>query len=624
MSTAVKHTLQHLEEQQKQRLVKNKSKQNEKLLIQNECNCSIEDKYDQFDGIEDELDLKLGIKFSNLVETDDFKELQEAIRELRDENGRLNKLLGEKEEEIKIIRRRWKEDKRELAGGAVGSDNIAAKIIEFSKKVRELNAELGKEKIKSQNLKRQLDAYELEKHKHQQKKITPSKEEKEKELSELAATKEKLSQALLKSAEERNDIDSLKKELKIANKVLQREVGENISFQSLLNSSSGWRGRQQQILALQQKNTELQQQLTNHERASSGKNISRNISNHGQSIYDEKHRLAMRKMELERKEQADKLQKELESMTQERNSLKEKNTATRARVKILTQDVKSLKEQIGTLSEKGKHDDELVSALLREQQFLKNENEKLLEAQKQKDNDKGERVLRASGLFSVEEKENDTLVEKLKEEINLQEVKVKQLESELLDIKNTRRSQSHIPRPPGSAAGRKLDTRRPYSGSSVSSLNEPMDLQLQEARSLGQAVTVEKERLNELVQVLQNRNEELIRESLEKTIQINEFKHRNAKLEKQVDKLALGQHGSQAVKARGASYTSPGRGDSDNLLELESKLKIQCENNDALKEALSNTLQSKEDDLKVFHKMVEETKKIFLQGLRQYRTSSAT
>jgi len=54
------------------------------------------------------------------------------------------------------------------------------------------------------------------------------------------------------------------------------------------------------------------------------------------------------------------------------------------------------------------------------------------------------------------------------------------------------------------------------------------------------------------------------------------------------------------------------------------RFNIQLENNDALKDALSASLQSKEEDLKVYHQMVEETKKIFLQGLRQYRASSAT
>lgn len=48
-------------------------------------------------------------------------------------------------------------------GGNVGSDNVAAKIIEFSKKIRDLNAELGKEKTKSMAFKRHLDLLEKEK-----------------------------------------------------------------------------------------------------------------------------------------------------------------------------------------------------------------------------------------------------------------------------------------------------------------------------------------------------------------------------------------------------------------------------------------------------------------------------
>ncbi|XP_066927690.1 coiled-coil domain-containing protein 13-like [Clytia hemisphaerica] len=622
MSSSVKHTLERLEEQQKQRLLKKKKKEeNEKaeVAVKNVCKCSVEDQYDNFDGVEDELDLKLGIKFSNLMETDDFKELQEGIRELKDENGRLNKLLGEREEEIKIIRRRWKEDKRDLTGGGIGSDNVAAKIIEFSKKIRDLNAELGKEKSKTLNLQRQVDQFELQKKTQEKSMKSPTKEERDKEASELSSVKDKLSQVLLKSAEERNEIDSLKKELKIANKVLQREVGENISFQSLLNSSAGWRGRQQQIMALQQKNNDLQQQLPQHERGKSG-STSRSISSHGQSVHDEKHRLTMRKMELERKEQADKLQKELEATVQERNSLKEKNNATRARIKILSQDNKNLKEQMSTLIEKGKHDDELVSALLKEQQILKADNEKLKKSKQQENSQKGERVLRASGNFAFEEKEqhHQSLVDKLKEEMAIQENKVVQLESELKEIKTARRSQSHIPRPPGSAAGRRNDPRRPYSGSSVPS-TDTIDQQLQEFKSLNQAAGVEVERLNGLVKLLQDRNGELVKDSLEKTIQINERKHQNAQLEKELEKTLLSQRNNKKASLS-PRKTDPAK----DLLEMETKLNIQLENNDALKEALNAALESKEEDLKVFHQMVEETKKIFLQGLRQYRSNAVS
>ena len=45
----------------------------------------------------------------------------------------------------------------------------------------------------------------------------------------------------------------------------------------------------------------------------------------------------MRKIELERKEMQEKVQKELELIKSERDSFKEKNSAARARNKIITQ-----------------------------------------------------------------------------------------------------------------------------------------------------------------------------------------------------------------------------------------------------------------------------------------------
>ena len=53
------------------------------------------------------------------------------------------------------------------------------------------------------------------------------------------------------------------------------------------------------------------------------------------------------------------------------------------------------------------------------------------------------------------------------------------------------------------------------------------------------------------------------------------------------------------------------------------RLAIQTDENDALKEALNSTLRAKEEDLKYYQEMIEQTKKIFLQGLRQFRQNSA-
>ena len=83
--------------------------------------------------------------------------------------------------------------------------------------------------------------------------------------------------------------------------------------------------------------------------------------------------------------------------------------------------MKNLREQLSTLTEKSKRDDELVSALLREQQYLKEENEKVKGELEEQQQQQQQRVMKASGDFQTEEKkENDVLVLKLKDEIHIQ------------------------------------------------------------------------------------------------------------------------------------------------------------------------------------------------------------
>ena len=45
------------------------------------------------------------------------------------------------------------------------------------------------------------------------------------------------------------------------------------------------------------------------------------------------------------------------------------------------------------------------------------------------------------------------------------------------------------------------------------------------------------------------------------------------------------------------------------------RLAIQTDENDSPEEALSSTLKAKEEDLKFYKEMMDQTKKIFLQGL---------
>jgi hypothetical protein len=55
------------------------------------------------------------------------------------------------------------------------------------------------------------------------------------------------------------------------------------------------------------------------------------------------------------------------------------------------------------------------------------------------------------------------------------------------------------------------------------------------------------------------------------------------------------------------------------LEELETSLLIQKDENDAIKAALKSTLEAKEEDLRLYCEMLESTKRVFLDGLKQYK-----
>lgn len=53
--------------------------------------------------------------------------------------------------------------------------------------------------------------------------------------------------------------------------------------------------------------------------------------------------------------------------------------------------------------------------------------------------------------------------------------------------------------------------------------------------------------------------------------------------------------------------------------ELETSLLIQKDENDAIKAALRSTLEAKEEDLRLYVEMLESTKRVFLDGLKEFK-----
>ncbi|XP_061166826.1 coiled-coil domain-containing protein 13-like [Saccostrea echinata] len=738
-SETLKQQFLLLQEQQQQKLLRRKQrkekKEKEKSSLTSRTSSSV-----AF-GVEDNLDLKLAdaTAKSSFVSEELVDHLNDQIRELKDENARVYKLLSEKDFEVRQIKKKREDQAR--VSGAVTNETAATKIVELSKKVRDLNAELESERTKSRqygkkcmDLQTQLNKIPEDTRSMISSAISRSTlDDKPDDSVDMKALQDKLKYAENKMAEFRNQTSVLKQELKMVHKVLSQELGDNVNIQSLLNSQSNWKGRAQQIMMLQKKVDELKAEISTKkpqkekEYDLEAEMLGTGNSSARQRTAIEKHREQLRKIEKERKESQEKAANEFKALEEEHAALKKKFDAARTRNSVLANQNKGIKEQMKTLLDKGHHDDELIQALMKQQSHL----QQLLEQTANQQKETSQKSQNEIKQMSMKTQQDSNVVEQLKAIVAEKEAKVHRLEDEIQQLKlnHLQRAQMESAnmlfqpagqRPPSSAQVTQRDSRPataengdiqldfqldPHTPSSSRMSDKPpvinsaldrcpsvtstvdtarppsrkmdnntaevtrsasrkgavrtpsfhmsntdkqamaeLQAQCQEYKTIYQVAQVERDKLSELVKVLEKRNEEASQKYLECQNELVQQRRKNALLEKQVGKSKIDQTGTKGGSAavgkkkvlgnRASSMTnvsvsasfSAGLTNEENEFEdyeeIKTNLEIQRDENEALKAALQSTLKAKEEDLRMFGEMMEETKQVFLQALRQYKQNA--
>ncbi|XP_031815748.1 coiled-coil domain-containing protein 13 isoform X2 [Sarcophilus harrisii] len=614
--------------------------------------------------------------FSQRLLEEEIEQLHEQLREIVDENGRLYKLVKEKDFEIKHLKKKIEEDRWAFTGTAgLAGDVIATKVVELSKKNRDLTAETESEKTRVKQLNNRVRDLERElqtalaKIQTQGGRDSVTKQFNPRitegivvENPEMKTLQDKLASANFKMVEYRNQIQAIKQELKIAQKVLASEVGEDINIQQLLNSPGTWRGRAQQILVLQSKIRELENQLgTTRNRSNNNEEEMPNHSETKKFSAQEKNLLKIRILEKEKKDALEKLTSERDSLQKDHEDLKRKCDGIKSRNKVLSNEIKTLKSQIATLLEKGKHDDELIDALMSQLKQLQD----ILSKLSQQDERAKETQQNLDQQLTIEAQKNSCIIAQLRNMVAEREAKVQELEEEiglltLQHLQNKDRSEDSnlmdgsplsskffeepnfnllkAPVSAGDHVGR-VGTSRP-SEMDFTELKRSQ-AQIMEYKTLLQSAEVERDRLSEFVAVLQKRVDEGNNKLLETDRKLQEERHRCVVLEQQLEKTKMDtgkpstsqksttrtKSGLSANNARHNLNVSERRDMSLSQLsevplesqveELTSRLLIQAEENEALKTAMSNILKVKEEDYRLYQETMSQVKQIFLQALRQ-------
>lgn len=565
-----------------------------------------------------------------LEDTRELDFLHKQVEQLQLENAQLRTSLKGKEHDLSELQRTREEEKVALGGGL----SATQRIVELSKKNREMTAELTAEKNRVRQLQRKLkEAEAAEKpasepgkktsvaaHQKELQSGATSRNESECELT-VAQLQEQLLQAKQKGADYRNQCQLLKQDLKVAHKVLVKEIGEGVSVSALLSGVSGWRGRAQQIILLQNKVAELKQQLERLQSVNGG----RQAATSGGDA-DVRQKATIHKIETERRRNLEETLSELETLKSEYAKVQQQHNALRARNKTLTSDVKSLRSQLSTMFKKTAESEEQIQAqsLTRGKGTSTTssgrDETRLQEWERERD------VLQQTN-HSLQTQLNKCLVElqSLRETMPETSSNVPPCSSSLEPYNAPKACTNSVklslpPLVPPPSGGNRKPHRPPTRTLIRKSLSagqpstQLLNINLIEAQTIAQVSQAERDRLLELTGTLQQRLDATTDRLVQLETKVRNQRQHDVKPEK------LLHSGLSSCKHHGGSKLETEVARKPSVMELESKLALQLDENTVLKETLQLTRDEKLEDVMLFHSMLQEAEQLFVDSLQKLRS----
>ena len=506
-----------------------------------------------------------------------IKELSQEVEQLKAENERLTSRLKSSEKRVEVAERTLETEREDLGGGPTA----AQKIVELSKKNRALHAELAGERNRVRQLEKAVrTATQHAQEVYDRESKTDAQESQEDLKVQLGDVQEQLIQAKSKAADLNNQCQQLRHDLKMAQLVIAREVGEGVTVGSLLNRQSGWRGRSQQIIILQNKLSQLRKSA--HGRAAHNgelnetcASISSREGGGWEGRVEARQRAALEKIERERRQNLVTVRMELEKVQGECGHFGKECTALRARNKILTESLKS-----GPLAQcKRTEQRVVVSGDSTAFQELEQRAEKLEETNQnlRRQLKESKRALHRSQHIQPATSGSPSL-------------------PPLVHQQQTRHSrpQSRI----------KLDRQILSAGTAGVTLKASS---LREAQMLIRLAETERDRLAERMTTLQQRlasaEEELVRLKTEKVTSGPLMRPRGA-------------HQTSSCMKR--PHPATGGSTSDRVSALEAELAIQRDENTVLRETLAQLRREKLEGARLLHSKLQDTRRMWVEMANSY------